>query len=149
MTNYRRTRVPGATWLLTVNLAERRSRLLVDRVDDYGRLCVALGRTVHFESTPWRYCRTTCTRSGPCLPVTVTTRFIWRRRYWERLIRDEADLRSHIDYLHFNPVKRGHVLRTVDRPRSALLAAWRKAYCLRIGVLRLVATPASESARDG
>jgi putative transposase len=34
MTNYRRTYVPGATWFFTVNLAERRSRLLVDRVDE-------------------------------------------------------------------------------------------------------------------
>lgn len=33
MTNYRRTTVPGATWFFTVNLAERRSRLLVDQID--------------------------------------------------------------------------------------------------------------------
>ena len=34
------------------------------------------------------------------------------------MIRDEADLRSHIDYIHFNPVKHGHVLRAVDWPYS-------------------------------
>ena len=33
MTNYRRTCIPGATWFFTVNLAERRSRLLVERID--------------------------------------------------------------------------------------------------------------------
>lgn len=34
MTNYRRARVPGGTYFFTVNLADRRSRLLVDRIDD-------------------------------------------------------------------------------------------------------------------
>jgi putative transposase len=34
MTEYRRTWHPGATWLFTVNLAERRgNRLLVERID--------------------------------------------------------------------------------------------------------------------
>ena len=33
MTNYRRTQVPGATWFFTVNLADRRSRLLVIHID--------------------------------------------------------------------------------------------------------------------
>jgi REP element-mobilizing transposase RayT len=32
-----------------------------------------------------------------------------RRRYWEHAIRDDVDLRRHIDYIHFNPVKHGHV----------------------------------------
>lgn len=30
---------------------------------------------------------------------------IWQRRYWEHLIRDEDDFSSHINYVHFNPVK--------------------------------------------
>ena len=32
---------------------------------------------------------------------------IWQRRFWEHLIRDEDDLRRHLDYIHFNPVKHG------------------------------------------
>jgi putative transposase len=32
---------------------------------------------------------------------------IWQRRYWEHLIRDEADLVRHVEYIHFNPVKHG------------------------------------------
>ena len=44
---------------------------------------------------------------------------IWQRRYWEHVIRDEADLARHIDYVHFNPVKHGHVTRVADwRPSS-------------------------------
>ncbi|MEW6764867.1 MAG: transposase [Pseudomonadota bacterium] len=45
-------------------------------------------------------------------------RGIWQRRFWEHLIRDEADFAAHMDYLHFNPVKHGHVLRVADWPYS-------------------------------
>jgi putative transposase len=45
-------------------------------------------------------------------------RGIWQRRYWEHLIRDEADFAAHLDYLHFNPVKHGFVARVADWPYS-------------------------------
>ncbi|MCB1961223.1 MAG: transposase [Rhodocyclaceae bacterium] len=45
-------------------------------------------------------------------------RGIWQRRYWEHLIRDEDDFRAHMDYLHFNPVKHGHVAHVADWPHS-------------------------------
>ena len=41
-------------------------------------------------------------------------RGIWQRRYWEHLIRDEGDFARHVDYIHFNPVKHGHVSRAAD-----------------------------------
>lgn len=43
---------------------------------------------------------------------------LWQRRYWEHQIRDEADLRRHIDYLHWNPVKHGHVDQVAQWPYS-------------------------------
>jgi putative transposase len=45
-------------------------------------------------------------------------RGIWQRRYWEHLIRDEADFAAHLNYVHFNPVKHGLVMRVVDWPYS-------------------------------
>ena len=45
-------------------------------------------------------------------------RGIWQRRYWEHLIRDEADYRAHMDYVHINPVKHGLVKRVADWPYS-------------------------------
>ena len=45
-------------------------------------------------------------------------RGIWQRRYWEHLVRDEADFRAHVDYVHINPVKHGLVGRVVDWPYS-------------------------------
>jgi putative transposase len=44
---------------------------------------------------------------------------IWQRRYWEHAIRDSADLDRHVDYIHFNPVKHGHVTRVADWPHSS------------------------------
>jgi putative transposase len=44
---------------------------------------------------------------------------IWQRRYWEHAIRDENDLSRHVDYIHFNPVKHGHVRRVSDWPHSS------------------------------
>lgn len=41
-------------------------------------------------------------------------RGIWQRRFWEHLIRDERDFAAHIDYVHINPVKHGHVGRVQD-----------------------------------
>ena len=34
-------------------------------------------------------------------------RGIWQRRFWEHVIRNEADYARHADYIHFNPVKHG------------------------------------------
>lgn len=30
---------------------------------------------------------------------------VWQRRYWEHTIRNEKDLYTHLDYIHFNPIK--------------------------------------------
>jgi putative transposase len=43
---------------------------------------------------------------------------IWQRRYWEHAIRHNADLERHVDYIHFNPVKHGYVVRVRDWPHS-------------------------------
>ena len=45
-------------------------------------------------------------------------RGIWQRRYWEHLIRDEADFRAHMNYVHINPFKHGLVKRVADWPYS-------------------------------
>jgi putative transposase len=41
-------------------------------------------------------------------------RGIWQRRFWEHVIRDEGDYERHVDYIHYNPVKHGHVERVAD-----------------------------------
>lgn len=56
-------------------------------------------------------------RSGPRL--RERRRGVWQRRFWEHTIRDEADLESHFDYIHYNPVKHGPVQRPADWPWSS------------------------------
>ncbi len=36
-------------------------------------------------------------------------RGVWQPRYWEHAIRNETDFLRHMDYIHYNPVKHGHV----------------------------------------
>lgn len=44
---------------------------------------------------------------------------VWQRRYWEHLIRDDADLQQHVDYIHYNPVKHGLVQKVEAWPWSS------------------------------
>jgi putative transposase len=46
-------------------------------------------------------------------------RGIWQRRFWEHVIRDEKDYERHVNYIHYNPVKHGHVARVADWPYSS------------------------------
>jgi putative transposase len=48
---------------------------------------------------------------------------VWQRRFWENAIRDEADWRAHLDYIHYNPVKHGLAARPADWPWSSFLRA--------------------------
>ncbi len=34
---------------------------------------------------------------------------VWQARFWEHTIRDERDMQTHYDYIHYNPVKHGYV----------------------------------------
>ncbi|RLA18505.1 MAG: transposase, partial [Gammaproteobacteria bacterium] len=45
---------------------------------------------------------------------------VWQRRYWEHLIRNDNDFARHVDYIHYNPVKHGHVTRPKDWPYSTI-----------------------------
>ena len=46
-------------------------------------------------------------------------RGIWQPRFWEHTLRDEEDFERHFDYIHWNPVKHGHVRRPKDWPHSS------------------------------
>jgi putative transposase len=43
---------------------------------------------------------------------------VWQRRFWEHCLRDQDDFNRHMDYIHWNPVKHGHVCRVADWPFS-------------------------------
>jgi putative transposase len=53
-------------------------------------------------------------------------RGLWQRRFWEHLIRDQADFNRHVDYVHWNPVRHGWVRRLSDWPHSSVHAFTRR-----------------------
>ena len=46
-------------------------------------------------------------------------RGVWQRRYYEHVVRDEAELEAYCDYIHYNPVKHGYTKRPADWPWSS------------------------------
>jgi putative transposase len=149
MTEYRRNFLAGASYFFTVNLADRRKRLLTERVDllraafkDVRRrhpftieAIVVLPDHLHAIWTVpendadfalrWRQIKAGFARKVPGgEPLSASRaekgeRGIWQRRYWEHTLRDEKDFARHVDYIHFNPVKHGHVGRVRDWPYSS------------------------------
>ena len=45
---------------------------------------------------------------------------IWQHRFWDHIIRNQDDMNSHIDYIHYNPVKHRYVTRPFDWKYSSI-----------------------------
>ena len=148
MVSYRRNYVPGGTYFFTVTLADRNSDLLVRhvallrsafrsvkalrrfRID----AIVVLPEHLHAVLTlpygdadysgRWKNIKATFTHAlvANASPLICNDRgeyTFWQRRFWEHTIRNEADFRRHVDYIHFNPVKHGLVASAADWPHSS------------------------------
>jgi hypothetical protein len=76
-------------------------------------------------STRWRLIKTRFAKALPkqerlsAVRKARNERGIWQRRFWEHLIRDDADYARHIEYCYINPVKHGLVTRVRDWPHSS------------------------------
>lgn len=144
MTDYRRLRTPGGTVFFTVNLLERKSRLLIEQIDLLREVVRSVRQRQPFHVDAWvvmpDHMHTMWTlpendsdyssrwqsikkEFSKRLPATERRslvrqnsheRGIWQRRFWEHTIRDDADYASHFDYIHFNPVKHGWVQQPSD-----------------------------------
>jgi putative transposase len=149
MSNYRRNFVPGGSYFFTVNLLDRRKRLLVEHVaalraafnhvrerhpfeiaaavvlpDHLHAIWVLPDGDADYASR-WRLIKGAFSRALPGDEAISTSRgqkgerAIWQRRYWEHTLRDENDFERHAHYIHFNPVKHGHTGRVQDWPYSS------------------------------
>jgi putative transposase len=148
MSQYRRARIEGSVFFFMVVLAERPSNLLFEEIERLRQSYRVVQQRRPFEtiavcilpdpvhllwalpegdadfSTRWSLIKSGFSRGldpGPRSASKVGKREkgIWQRRYWEHAIRDDADLERHVDYIHFNPVKHGHVTRVADWPHSS------------------------------
>jgi len=87
-------------------------------------LCHCLGADAK-RSTRWRLIKTRFAKALPkqerlsAVRKARNERGIWQRRFWEHLIRDEADYARHVEYCTINPVKHGLVTRVRDWPHSS------------------------------
>jgi putative transposase len=149
MSRYRRAHIPGGTFFFTVTLDDRSSDALVRHIELLRRIySLVQGRRpftmiaicvlpAHLHaiwslpaedpdfSTRWNLIKAGFSRGLPAQssrsPSKIARREkgIWQRRYWEHVIRDDADMARHVDYVHFNPVKHGLVSRVRDWPHSS------------------------------
>jgi putative transposase len=75
-------------------------------------------------SLRWRLIKSGFARALPntekrsAIRMAAGERGIWQRRFWEHMIRDDTDYQRHVDYVHVNPLKHGHVKRVRDWPFS-------------------------------
>jgi putative transposase len=153
---YRRANIPNVTYFFTVNLAERQQNLLVEHIDLLRSVTRTVKQRHPFQIEAmvvlpdhlhalWRLpegdadfaMRWSLIKSGFSRGLAKTERInasraakrergIWQRRYWEHLIRDEADFTRHVDYIHYNPVKHGHAASAAEWPYSSIHAYIRK-----------------------
>jgi putative transposase len=149
MTDYRRNRVPGGVYFFTVNLADRRSDLLIREIEalrdavrtvrarapfhidawvvlpDHMHCMWTLPETDANFSARWQAIKTASSkRVAPGEPRSASRagkgeRGIWQRRFWEHTIYDDRDYGAHMDYVHFNPMKHGLVGHAGDWPYSS------------------------------
>jgi putative transposase len=80
-------------------------------------------------STRWKLIKRRFTRSylkagGAEAAASVSRRSkgersVWQRRFFEHTVRDEADWKRCVDYVHVNPLKHGLVARVIDWPWSS------------------------------
>ncbi|MDR3415700.1 MAG: transposase [Nevskia sp.] len=149
MPRYIRAFVPGGTFFFTVALLERRKSLLTEHIDLLRQSFVEVRSARPFRvdaiavmpdhlhclwtlppgdadfSMRWHAIKTAFSRGIEPGERRSERRWkknergIWQRRFWEHTIRDECDFERHADYIHFNPVKHGHVPRTADWPFSS------------------------------
>ena len=142
--DYRRLFSPGGTFFFTVVTHHRKPVLVanIDRLRAAVRrvkadrpfsidAAVVLPDHLHMVwtlpegdadySMRWNLIKRHFSAGFPAQAVSASKRTkrekgIWQRRFWEHQIRDEQDWRNHLDYIHFNPVKHGHVQQAIDWP---------------------------------
>jgi len=79
-------------------------------------------------ATRWSMIKSAASQSALVSTVATGTRkpshiahrdaSIWQRGLHVHQIRDDRDFQRHIDYIHFNPVRHGHVATAADWPYS-------------------------------
>ncbi len=148
MVRYRRHRLAGGSYFFTVNLKNRQLQWLTQQIDDLQSCFQSVQKKHPFTTdaivilpdhihciwtlppddsnypTRWRLIKTAFTRRLKQSGIHIRKNRhgehnLWQRRYWEHTIKDQDDFNRHADYIHFNPVKHGHVDAVSKLPYSS------------------------------
>lgn len=147
---YRRIFIPGTSYFFTLTLQDRKSDLLICKINklrdafkqvirrypftidgivvlpDHLHIIMTLPSQDTNYSQRLSFIKSTFSRQIELLePINASRkskreRGIWQRRFWEHLIRDELDYSRHLDYIHYNPVKHGYVKSPAEWPYSSI-----------------------------
>lgn len=150
MPNYRRLRREGGTYFFTVALAAPGADLLIRRIDlvRSAYLATRTARPFRCEafvvlpdhlhavwtlpqgdsdfSGRWSQFKAHVSRALPAARsrsasmIRRREKGLWRRRFWEHLIRDEEDFARHVEYCRTDPVRHGLVRRPADWAFSSI-----------------------------
>ncbi|MBU0500125.1 MAG: transposase [Gammaproteobacteria bacterium] len=153
MSEYRRARIPGGTFFFTLVTHDR-----IPYFDSGARVAVLReafrqvmsSRPFRIEaivvlpdhlhclwklpvgdgdySSRWREIKKAASRRIATDSNQRKERPVWQRRFWEHAIQDESDWRSHVDYIHYNPVRHGLVQAPGDWPWSSFGMAVRRGW---------------------
>jgi putative transposase len=122
MPDYRRYRVPGGTYFFTVNLLERPFHIDAWVVLPDHMHCVwTLPPGDDDFSNRWKSIKIRFVQAIPRTErrspgrIAKGERGIWQRRFWEHVIRNDADYSNHLEYMHWNPVKHGLVKKVAEQ----------------------------------
>lgn len=148
--NYRRIFIPGASYFFTLTLQNRQSDLLIYKIKELRAALQRVMKTYPFKidgivvlpeyihmtitlppgdtnySQRISFIKSTFSRQLEPIEFVNSSRQakrergIWQRRFWEHLIRDVQDYEKHLDYIHYNPVKHGHVKSPSQWPHSSI-----------------------------
>ncbi len=155
MSLYRRARVAGASYFLTLTLLDRRNDLLTRHIDLLRETVRATKDRHPFHIDAWvvlpehMHCVWTLPEGdsevalrwkairfafSQGLDKTEPRRLhqlirgergLWQRRYWRQRIADDLDYQRHLDYIHFDPVRHGYVSQAREWPYSSFHRAVR------------------------
>ena len=149
MVQYRRSRLAGGTFFFTVNLRDRRRGILVDHINAFRNIVRDVKTKLSFtidamvvlpdhwhavwtlppddRAYPQRirlikagFTKHLLREGVPIGKDANGEHKLWQKRYWEHIIRDDRDFETHVNYVHINPVKHGHVTSPADWPHSTI-----------------------------
>jgi putative transposase len=138
----------GNTYFIA-NVTYERKPMLIQNIDLFWESLNKTKATLNFEILAWvvlpDHFHLLLTPSK-CTPSDILHRFklsygalyrkrhelaggrLWQRRFWDHIIRNEADLNRHIDYIHYNPVKHSLTQSPFNYPYTSIHEYYKEGY---------------------